>query len=254
MKKSLFILFITLVFIQNQSFSQVITGNVIEGMDKGFLEKVWVINLQSRDSSLTNERGYFRVKGGKGDSLLITRPYFIPKKILVGEETHILTEIYLDARTLPRFDLYGESITVPFKAGNQSSMRSLSNRPAGPGKIYSGLSNNEGLNPGFTIDGPISYFMKSERQKRQYARKLAFIARQQNYLDLIQSDSVMQTLKTEYNLTDKDLDDLIIEFNIQNIDHQFVDMDYERVEKLLIDFLDRRTRYGRKVPGERGEF
>ncbi len=217
-------------------------------MDKGFLDKVWVINLQSKDSSLTNERGYFRVKGVKGDSLLVTRPYFIPKKLLVEEETHILTEIYLDARTLPRFDLYGESITIPFKAGNQSSMRSLSDRPAGPGKIYSGLSNNEGLNPGFTIDGPISYFMKSERQKRQYARKLAFISRQQNYLDLIQSDSVMQSLKTEYNLTDKDMDDMIIEFNLLHIDHQFVDMDYERVERLLIDFLDRRTRYLRQYP------
>ena len=251
MKKFLFALFLAVVLFQTQSISQVITGNVIEGMDKGFLEKVWVINLQSRDSSLTNERGYFRVKGVKGDSLLVTRPYFIPRKILVGEETHILTEIYLDARTLPRFDLYGESITVPFKAGNQSSMRSLSDRPAGPGKIYSGLSNNEGLNPGFTLDGPISYFMKSERQKRQYARKLAFLARQQDYLDLIQSDSVMQALKSEYNLTDKDLDDLIIEFNIQNINHQFLDMDYERVERLLIDFLDRRTRYGRQVPGDK---
>ena len=250
MKKFLFALFIGVALFQTQSKSQVITGNVIEGMDKGFLEKVWVINLQRMDSSLTNERGYFRVKGFKGDSLLVTRPYFIPKKILVGEETHILTEIYLDARTLPRFDLYGESITVPFKAGNQSSMRSLSDRPAGPGKIYSGLSNNEGLNPGFTLDGPISYFMKSERQKRQYARKLAFISRQQNYLDLIQSDSVMQTLKSEYNLTDKDMDDLIIEFNLQHIDHQFVDMDYERVERLLIDFLDRRTRYRRQYPVE----
>jgi hypothetical protein len=247
-KKFLFALFIGVTLFQTQSKSQVITGNVIEGMDKGFLEKVWVINLQRMDSSLTNERGYFRVKGFKGDSLLVTRPYFIPKKILVGEETHILTEIYLDARTLPRFDLYGESITVPFKAGNQSSMRSLSDRPAGPGKIYSGLSNNEGLNPGFTLDGPISYFMKSERQKRQYARKLAFISRQQNYLDLIQSDSVMQTLKSEYNLTDKDMDDLIIEFNLQHIDHQFVDMDYEKVDRLLIDFLDRRTRYRRQYP------
>jgi hypothetical protein len=60
----------------------------------------------------------------------------------------------------------------------------------------------------------------------------------------------MQTLKSEYNLTDKDMDDLIIEFNLQHIDHQFVDMDYERVERLLIDFLDRRTRYRRQYPVE----
>lgn len=251
MKKNIFTLFIAFICFQQLSHAQVVTGNVIDGLDKGFLEKVWVINLQNSDSSMTNERGYFRVKASKGDSLLVYRPYFIPKTLVVGEERHILTDIYLDARTLPRFDLYGEEIVIPFRVGNQSSMRGLSDRPAGPGKIYSGLANNESLQPGFTLDGPISYFMKSERQKREYARKLAFMARQKNYLELIQSDSVMYALKTEYNLTNKDMDDLIIEFNLQNISHQFVDMDYERVERLLIDFLDRKTKYGRQVPGER---
>jgi hypothetical protein len=226
--------------------SQVLTGNVLDGLDKGFLDKVWVINLQNKDSSLTNERGYFRVKSVEGDTILISKPYYIPKILIAGKEKHILTDIYLDARTLPRFDLYGDSYIIPFKAGNQSTMIGLSDRPAGPGKIYLGLANNPSLQPGLTLDGPISYFMKSERQKRQYARKLAFLASQEDYLKLIQSDSVMAALKYEYNLTDKDLDGLIIEFNLQNIDHQFVGMEWERVEKLLIDFLDGRTRFKRK--------
>jgi hypothetical protein len=222
-------------------FGQVVTGNVIDGLDRGFLQNVWVVNLHNNDSSLTNERGYFRVKASKGDTLLLTRNYYIPKFITLGEQRHLLTEIYMDARTLPRFDLYGDLIIMPFRAGNLSNMRSFSDRPAGPGKVYLGTS--EQLMPGFTLDGPISYFMKSERQKRQYARKLAFLARQKDYLELIQSDSVMYALKLEYNLTDKDLDDLIIEFNLQNMDHQFLDMDWQRVEKMLTDFLDRRTRY-----------
>ena len=207
-----------------KALSQVLTGNVLDGLDKAFLDKVWVINLQNKDSSLTNERGYFRVNAMKGDSILISKTYYIPKILIAGEEKHILTDIYLDARTLPRFDLYGESYVIPFKVGNQSTMRSLSDRPAGPGKIYTGLANNQSLQPGLTLDGPISYFMKSERQKRQYARKLAFLASQVDYLKLIQSDSVMAALKYEYNLTDEDLDGLIIEFNLQNIDHQFVGM------------------------------
>lgn len=231
-----------------QLAAQSITGNVIDGTDRGFLEKVWVINLSNQDSSLTNERGYFKVKGSKGDSLLFFRQHFIPKKLLVGNDTHILTDIYLDARMLPRFDVYGEAIVIPFRAGNQSSMRGLSDRPAGPGKIYRGVSGNDGLSPGFTIDGPISYFMKSERQKREYARKLAFMARQEDYLRLIQSDSVMQALKTEFKLSDQDMDDLIIEFNLANISHQFLDMDYDRVERLLLNFLESRTRY-RLQPG-----
>jgi hypothetical protein len=245
-KKFCLILFIFFASAQIKALSQVLTGNVLDGLDKGFLDKVWVINLQNKDSSLTNERGYFRVKATTGDSILISKTYYIPKILIAGEDKHILTDIYLDARTLPRFDLYGESYIIPFKVGNQSTMRGLSDRPAGPGKIYAGLANNQSLQPGLTLDGPISYFMKSERQKRQYARKLAFLASQEDYLKLIQSDSVMAALKYEYNLTDEDLDGLIIEFNLQNIDHQFVGMEWERVEKLLIDFLDSRAGYKRK--------
>jgi hypothetical protein len=221
---------------------QVITGNIIDGLDRNFLDKVWVVNLQSKDSSQTNERGYFRVFGNKGDSLFITRNYYLPKTLIVGEERHILTEIFLDARTLPRFDLYGEKIVISFKVGNISNIASLSDRPAGPGKIYRGTSELNGMMPGFTLDGPISYFMRSERQKREYARKLAFMARQKDYLNFIQSDSVMQALKIDYSLTDKDLDDLIIEFNLLNLDHQFLDLDTERVQKMLTDFLDQRTK------------
>lgn len=240
------ILILYFALLPGPALSQVVTGNVLDGLDRNFLDKVLVINTQNRDSSLTNERGYFRVRADRGDSLIFLRPYFIPKAVVVAENRHILVEIYLDGRTLPRFDLYAEEIVIPFRAGNLSNMRALSDRPAGPGKVYAGLNDNTSLHPGVTIDGPISYFMKSERLKRAYAKKLAFVARQKDYLDLIQSDSVMQALKYEFRLTDKDLDDLIIEFNLQNIDHQFVDMNWEQVEKMLVNFLERRTVYRRE--------
>lgn len=245
--KQLLAFFCLFLFISvGGTVAQVVTGNVIDGLDRNFLDKVWVINLQNMDSSLTNERGYFRVLANEGDSLLFSRNYYMQKKLVVGQERHILTEVYLDARTLPRFDLYADRMVIPFNPGNVSNMRSLSDRPAGPGKVYLGTSEQNGMMPGFTLDGPISYFMRSERQKRQYARKLEFLSRQRAYLDLIQSDSVMQELKSMYKLSDQDLDDLIIEFNIQNLSHQFLDMDWSRVEKLLLDFLDQRTRYRRE--------
>lgn len=241
--KKIVLLFIFLALAPLGAFSQVITGNVIDGLDRNFLEKVLVVNLQRGDSSTTNERGYFRVQAQEGDSLLFLRPYFIPKALVVGTEKHVLVQVFLDGRTLPRFDLYADQIIIPFRAGNLSTMRALSDRPAGPGKIYAGTSNNQSLQPGLTLDGPISYFMKSERQKRAYAKKLAFLARQKDYMDLIQSDSVMLALKYEYRLSDKDLDDLIIEFNLLNINHQFLDMNWEQVEKMLTDFLERKTAY-----------
>ncbi|WP_304517941.1 hypothetical protein [Cecembia rubra] len=243
MNKHLSILSLFLAINSFPVFGQVVTGNIIDGLDKNFLDKVWVINLQTKDSSLTNERGYFRVFGNKGDSLLISRNYYIPKTVIVGEDKHFLTEIYLDARTLPRFDLYSERTSIPFNLGNMSNLRPISNRSSGPGKIYGGTSEQNGMMPGLTLDGPISYFMRSERQKREYARKMAIKERQKDYLDLIQSDSIMQALKIEYNLTERDLDDLIVEFNLQNLDHQFLDLNSEKVYEMLTDFLNQRTKY-----------
>ncbi|MFN3800432.1 hypothetical protein [Belliella pelovolcani] len=246
MKKILLIISFFVSF-GSLSKAQTITGNVIDGLDKGYLDQVWVVNLTNQDSAETNMRGYFRIKGSSGDSLVFKRQHYIPAGKRVGEQTHFVMEIYLNARLLPRFDVYAKEYRIPFSMDGTASptgMRGLTDRPAGPGKIYSGMSDNPGLMPALTIDGPISYFMKSERQKRQYARRLAEIARQQDYLDLIQSDSVMIALKKEYNLTDKDLDDLIIEFNLQNISHQFKDMNTKMVEQRLLDFFDRKT--GRK--------
>ncbi|MFD2035348.1 hypothetical protein ACFSKL_11125 [Belliella marina] len=245
--KTLFLIYIFCLAFCFGLRSQTITGNVIDGFDKVYLEDAIVINLANGDKSTTNSRGYFRVKGHTGDSLSIVKEHYIQHGFTVGEETHLVVEIHMNARLMPRFDVYGDKYRMTMSLGEFSSptgMKGLSDRKAGPGKVYLGMADNPGLVPALTIDGPISYFMKSERQKRQYARKLAFLARQQDYLELIQSDSVMTALKAEYNLSNKDLDDLIIEFNLQNRDHQFLDMNWKMVEQRLIDFFDRRT--GRK--------
>lgn len=234
------ILFVFLLGAPLQVAGQAITGNIIDGFDRKFLPDVWVVNQTRGDSSLTNERGYFRVSGTRGDTLFIHRNHFIATTYVVGQDTHILTAIYMDARTLPPFDLYAEKITIPFNVGNVSSMRGLSDRPAGPGKIYSGMSDNPGLMPALTLDGPISYFMKSERQKRQYAKKLAFLNSQSGYLEFIQSDSVKSAFIQEFGLKEAELDSLIIQFNLFHLEHQFVNMSKERVGNLFYDFLQNR--------------
>jgi len=242
--KILILLFTICFTLQFSIQAQTITGNVIDGFDKGYLEDVWVVNLTNMDSSLTNSRGYFRLQGSRGDSIFFSKQYYILNKVIVGEDRHFVAEIYLNARTLPQFSVYGNEYKVPYLVGGTTSptgMRGFSDRKAGPGKIYMGMSENPGLVPAVTIDGLISYFMKSERNKREYARKLAIIARKKDYLDLIQSDSVMTALKSEYNLSKQDLDDLIIEFNLHNKDHQFLDMSWKLVEQRLIEFFDWRT-------------
>lgn len=242
--KSILLLFIVCLSLQCSAQAQTITGNVIDGYDKGYLEEVRVVNLTNGDSSLSNTRGYFRILGNSGDSLIFSKKYYISNQITVGKDRHFLTELYLNARTLPQFNVYANQYKVPYLVGGTASstgMSGFSDRKAGPGKIYKGMSDNPGLVPAITLDGLFSYFMKSERNKREYARKLALIARKKDYLDLIQSDSVMTALKLEYKLSNQDLDDLIIQFNLHNKNHEFLDMKRSMVEQRLIEFFDLRT-------------
>lgn len=219
--------------------SQKLTGNVIDALDKAYIDKVLVINLSSSDSTITNERGYFRVSGAPGDSLLFSKENYISNTIIVGAETHFVTQIYFNARLLPTFDVYANDRAIPFNAGNVSAMRSLGNRSTGPGKVYTGLANNPSLQPGLTLDGPFSCFMKSERHKREYAKKLDILSRKKAYLEVIQSDSVMSALKETFLLEDRELDSLIVVFNLENQHHQFLDLNRSQVEKLLLEFFQR---------------
>ncbi|MDO9552821.1 hypothetical protein [Rhodonellum sp.] len=219
------------------ALSQKLTGNVIDALDKAYIDKVLVVNLSNNDSTITNERGYFRVSGVSGDSLHFSKDNYIPNTILVGEQTHFVTQIYFNARLLPTFDVYANEFRIPFQVGNVSGMKSLGNRPTGPGKIYTGLANNPSLQPGLTLDGPFSYFMKSERHKREYAKKLDILSRKKDYLEVIQSDSVMTALKETFLLGDRELDSLIVAFNLENQYHQFLDMNRVQVEKLLLEFF-----------------
>ncbi|EIM78117.1 hypothetical protein A3SI_05002 [Nitritalea halalkaliphila LW7] len=217
--------------------AQTISGNIVDGLDRSYVEGVTVVNLSRGDSAQTNARGYFRLKGQSGDRIAWSKPNWIGQEMEVGEERHLLLEIYLNARTLPTFDVYGDYFKYNMDYEFQPMMRGLSDRPAGPGKIYSGLADNPGLMPGLTIDGPISYFMKSERYKRQYRRKMEFRARQQPYLDLIQSDSVRNRLILEFNLTEKEYDSLVVEFNWENRSHQFADLPASTVSRMLYEFF-----------------
>ncbi len=101
---------------------QTLTGNVIDGLDRGYLDKVWVVNLSNNDSSLTNDRGYFRLIGTSGDSLSFSRSNYIPHIVKVGEDTHFIVEIYFNARLMPTFDLYAQKTRIPFNVGNLSNM------------------------------------------------------------------------------------------------------------------------------------
>ena len=61
--------------------------------------------------------------------------------------------------------------------------------------------------------GPISFFSKSEKNKRQYRKSEELRTAQQDYLDVIRSDSMRNELITHFSLSREKYDSLLILFN-----------------------------------------
>src|SRR5690606_11905775 len=108
--------------------------------------------------------------------------------------------------------------------------------PIRPGHV--GVGATEDSRPGVAMAGPISFFSKSEKNKRQYRKSEELRTAQQDYLDVIRSDSMRNELITHFSLSREKYDSLLIRFNAANRHHQFRDMEEDRVKKMLFYFMN----------------
>jgi len=243
MKSILFIIFLSCVTLTIQA--QVLTGNIIDVPDQYNLKGVKVENLRTSQTYMSNNRGYFRIEVEMGDSVIFSKEGYVNHIIVVKEIDHLVVPMTFDAVGLPTAYVYGDrpSIYIP----GISLDRDPDRKPMGPGRIMPGHSRSHtDLTPGVTLDGPISYFTKRERNKRQYKRAQEKLARQAPYLEVIQSDSIKQVLMNRFELQEADLDELIIGFNIFHREHEFLDMDHDTVLGLLYEFLNQNVRRQRR--------
>ncbi|WP_158857324.1 hypothetical protein [Lunatibacter salilacus] len=235
MKSILVIFFLSITALSVQG--QVLTGNIIDVLDHSYLTGVKVENIRTKSTFTSAHLGYFRMEVELGDSVLFSKEGYVTHVMVVKETVHQVVSMIFDAVGLPPVDVIGErpSIYIP----GISLDRDPNRKPMGPGRIMPGHSGSATeMTPGFTIDGPISYFTKRERNKRQYKRALEKLSRQAAYLEVIQSDSIKQVLMDRFELREPELDELIIAFNTYHREHEFLDMDQDTVLGLLYEFVN----------------
>ena len=239
MKPALFSILLLLISYSIQG--QVLTGNVIDVHDQYNMKGVKVENLNNSQTYTSNARGYFRIEVDLGDTVVFSKEGYVDYVLLVKDTEHMVIPLTFDAMGLPTAYVFGDrpSLYIPGVSKDIDPDR----KPMGPGWIMPGHSGSHtDLTPGVTLDGPISYFTKRERNKRQYKRALEKIQRQQDYLDVIQSDSIKQVLMERFEVNEEELDELIIGFNIYHREHEFLDMDKKTVLGLLYEFLNQNIR------------
>jgi hypothetical protein len=243
MKSILFIFFLSITALSVKG--QVLTGNIIDVLDQSYLNGVRVENIRTTAPFTSSNIGYFRMEVELGDSVVFSKEGYVTHVIVVKETDHQVVSMIFDAVGLPPVDVIGErpSLYIP----GVSLDRDPNRKPMGPGRIMPGHSGSTTeMTPGLTIDGPISYFTKRERNKRQYKRSLEKLDRQAAYLEVIQSDSIKQVLMGRFELREPEMDELIIGFNTYHREHEFLDMDHDTVLGLLYEFLNQHVIRRRK--------
>ncbi|MBN3519003.1 hypothetical protein JYB62_03230 [Algoriphagus lutimaris] len=228
-----FLLLLVKVALAQVSYS----GNVLDANDKNYVEGVLVEVIGKEDTDSTNVRGYFNVQAQAGDTLRITYPGFIEQNLVLSSERFLQIQIQDRARLLPTFEVKAEPYSFRFKDGklvlvDPNEEASTSNK----GQVTAGYRDSpEG---GIAIAGAISYFTKKSRNEREYAKKLEYLKRRAGYLQVVDSDSVRNILKEDYNLANDEWDPLIIKFNQMHAHHEFLDWSMERVYDRLKEFIE----------------
>ncbi|WP_258104854.1 carboxypeptidase-like regulatory domain-containing protein [Marinoscillum sp. MHG1-6] len=202
-----------------------IAGRVLneQGDEIGFTH---VFNKSSGLGKVADINGKFNLLANKGDTIQFS---------FVGYKNHevIITPIHLanymqvvlpeDPVILPSVTIYADPYyKVPLNMqGPPMYLRGISvdeDKPAiQPGQITYGTSPGPGGIPGggVTLNGPITYFSKGEREKRKAAEIVEEDAKVITYSQFVAEDSIKQRLMKLYALDSTEYDMIIVRLNNQ---------------------------------------
>lgn len=235
--KKLFLLFLLFLSILTASAQRRYSGNVIDAWDKKYLEGVSV-SSSFQEKTSTNARGYFSITARLGDTLRISFPGFLEKKLLLTEEQFLFVELQDLARLLPTFQVKAEPYRFRFKDGKlYLSEDEVVQEKRLSQQVGLGAIDPTSPTPGFVIAGPISYFSKRNRQLRAYEERLDWERQRAGYLEVIDADTMRTEFMQQYRLDRTQWDALILRFNTFHASHEFLGWSKERVLASLKEFF-----------------
>ena len=231
------LLFSCFLLLINPSYSQEVSGKVLDGRGKSGIAWVKVDNTRSGKFTYTDHEGKFAALAEEGDTLVFSFKNFHSKSITVPENLEEPLVVYLefDAVELPEVFVMEKNQNTSIQLHGIPKV-DPDHVPIRPGQVVVGAT--EDYRPGVALAGPISYFSKSEKNKRNYRKSEELREAQKDYLEVIRSDSMRSEIMHHFVLKREQYDSLLILFNAANLQHQFRDMEKERVERLLFYFVN----------------
>ncbi len=181
---------------------------------------VYIVNITQEVGSLSADNGVFIIKAAPNDTVRMTFIGYKPLVVIV-DQSMILRQI---TSTMAPMDIILGSVWV-FSNTDYRIPKRYKGRPMkipGVAEPGTGLTPqvsfspmiNEFYAPGVAISGALSYFTKENIEKRKAVEARIQTEKFITYAKLIELEPIRSELKNKFNLSDSELDRLLIVMNL----------------------------------------
>ena len=214
----------SLIFIFSLFFLRIASSQELQGIvlneNQSPMPYVYIVNLSQQVGSLSADNGIFIIKAAPNDTIRMTFIGYKPLEIIVDENI-ILRQI---TSTMAPMDIILSSVWVFSNTDYRIPKRykgmpmkipgitEPSTEPT-PHVSFSPMM-NENYAPGVVISGALSYFTKENIEKRKAIEAKIQTEKFITYAKLIELETVRIELKNKFNLSDSELDQLLIVMNL----------------------------------------
>ena len=217
MVKSLIFIF-SLLLLRNAS-SQELQGIVLNE-NQSPMPFVYIVNLSQRVGSLSADNGVFMIKAAPTDTIRMTFIGYKPLEIIVDEDiilrqitstmapmNIVLSSVWVFSDTDYRIPKRYKGIPMKIQGITEPSTEPTPQVSLSP-------MMNENYAPGVAISGALSYFTKENIEKRKAVEAKIETEKFITYAKLIELETIRSELKNKFNLSDSELDRLLIVMNL----------------------------------------
>jgi hypothetical protein len=159
--------------------------------------------------AISDDKGHFSIHAFFGDTLYISRLGYHPKKLVIKASSGFLI-IWLRPQVM---ELQPVTIYGKVKLEGSNKWKDYIKIP----DPYTNKAQQGNLvqtfGAGYTFTGPISYFLKSEKEKRKLVKLKSYHKEIKVYSEIITSPSLKQELQTKFSLSDEAYYQKIERFN-----------------------------------------
>ncbi len=215
--KSLIFIF-SLLLLRNAS-GQELQGIVLNE-NQSPMPYVYIVNLTQQVGSLSADNGVFMIKASPNDTIRMTFIGYKPLEIIIDKNI-ILKQI---TSTMAPLDIILSSVWVFSNTDYRIPKRYKGIPMKIPGIAEPGTEPtpqvsfspmmSENYAPGVVISGALSYFTKENIEKRKAIEAKIQTEKFITYAKLIELETIRSELKNKFNLSNSELDRLLIVMNL----------------------------------------